>query len=443
MNLAHIAKRLSLPCASDLEIYGFSIDSRQVKPGDLFVAVLGERFNGHDFIQQAVENGAVAVLCSQPVEGLSVPQLLVSDTLDSLALLAKAHRSDTPVPAVALTGSNGKTSVKEMIASILPSPSLATRGNLNNHIGVPLTVLQLNQSHRYAVFELGANHPGEIAFTVDIVQPDVALINNIAPAHIEGFGSIQGVANTKGEIYQGLKPGGTAIVNDDDDYAHYWDELLLGKKVLRYSLKHKADVYVQNLHYASQGQASFELILPEASVTIELQVPGEHNVYNALAAASCCHALGLSAQAIAEGLARFKGVPGRMAFYPGLHHSTVIDDSYNANLRSVLTALKVLSERPGQRIFVFGDMGELGQWAEEHHEKVGLAARELGIEQLMTFGQYSEVSSKAFSGKGGHYASKEELAKALIPELDANTTVLVKGSRSSGMEAVVEKIVQS
>ncbi|QBR83384.1 UDP-N-acetylmuramoyl-tripeptide--D-alanyl-D-alanine ligase [Legionella israelensis] len=441
MNLTQISKCLSLPRSQDIEIRGFSIDTRQLCPGELFVAIKGATFDGQDFIFEAVNKGASAVLCRKAVEGLSIPQLIVDDPLQSLVELAKEHRRILKGPVIALTGSNGKTSVKEMIAAILPSPSLATKGNLNNHIGVPLSVLRLNASHRYAVFELGANHAGEIAHTVSIVSPDVALINNIAPAHIEGFGSVAGVARAKGEIYRGLKPGGTAVVNDDDDYSHFWDESLKDKKVLRFSLTKAADVYVRHLRFNEDGIPLFSLILPGDTIDVKLNVSGEHNVHNALAAAACCHAVGLSSQDIARGLQQFRGVSGRMTYLTGRNNALVIDDTYNANLRSTLTALSVLAARKSKRIFVFGDMGELGQWAEAHHEEVGTAARQLGIDKVFTYGNYSAFTRKAFTGPGQHYSNQEELISDLLNELDEETTVLVKGSRSSAMENVVRQLI--
>lgn len=441
MNLSQISDFLALPCFQDFEIKGFSIDSRKINPGELFVALAGDSFDGHDFILDAADKGASAVLCTRPVAGLSIPQLTVSDPLAALAGLARAQRSAMQGPVIALTGSNGKTSVKEMIAATLPSPSLATKGNLNNHIGVPLSVLQLKSAHRFAVFELGANHAGEIAHTVSIVQPDVALINNIAPAHIEGFGSIEGVARAKGEIYQGLQAGGTAVVNNDDDYAHFWDQGLGDKKILRFSLKAAADVCVRHLRFNDEGFPSFELLLPQESVDIELNVTGKHNVYNALAAAACCHAVGLSPAQIAAGLQRFQGVSGRMTYLAGKNKALIINDSYNANLQSSLTALSILAERKGKRILVFGDMGELGQWSEAHHEEVGSVARQLGIDQLFTCGKYSALTTKAFAGAGRHYANQEQLTADLLQELDEQTTVLVKGSRSSAMEKVVNQLL--
>ncbi len=342
---------------------------------------------------------------------------------------------------IALTGSNGKTTVKEMIAAILPKPAHATPGNLNNHIGAPLSVLRLRPEHRYAVFELGANHPGEIAYTVAIVKPQVALINNIAPAHIEGFGSIDGVARTKGEIYQGLAVGGTAIINDDDDYAHFWDELLIDKKIVRFSLTKPVDVYAQDISFNAQGWASFSLVLPSEHGQVNLQIPGEHTVRNALAAAACCYALGISLVDIVAGLQQFCGVAGRMTFLSGKNHSLVIDDTYNANLHSVLTAVKVLAKRQGRRILVLGDMGELGAWTQQHHEEVGYTAYRLGIDLLMTCGKHSEYSTRAFAGTAKHYPNHDELAQDLLPKLDKDTTVLVKGSRSAAMEKIVHWLV--
>ncbi|WED43225.1 UDP-N-acetylmuramoyl-tripeptide--D-alanyl-D-alanine ligase [Legionella cardiaca] len=441
MNLNYIAKLLGNSCPGDTLITGICIDSRQIKPGDLFIALAGERFDGHDFIEEVAAKGALAVVCSRINNKVAIPQLLVPDTLKALAKIAAAHRQTIQCPVIALTGSNGKTSVKEMIASILPKPAHATTGNLNNHIGAPLSVLQLNSTHRYAVFELGANHIGEIAHTAAIVQPHVALINNIAPAHIGEFGSIDGVAKAKGEIYHALDSAGTAIVNDDDAYAHFWDGILGSKKVLRFSLTKPADIYAHNICFNEQGCAQFDLTLPTGQAQVTMQVPGEHTVSNALAAASCCYAVGISLTDIVRGLSQFRGVPGRMTFLNGKNQSLVIDDTYNANLRSVLTAVDVLAKRQGRRILVLGDMGELGSWTQEHHEEVGYAAQRQGIDLLLTCGVHSAHTSKAFGLSAKHYKTQEELAQDLLKKLDANTTVLVKGSRSAAMEKIVHQLV--
>lgn len=441
MNLNTIASLLSQSCLINTDITGVCIDSRIIKPGNLFIAIQGEQFDGHDYVKEAEARGAVAAVVNHSLPDVQIPQFIVEDTVMALAKLAAAHRQDIHCPVIALTGSNGKTTVKEMIAAILPQPSQATKGNLNNHLGAPLSVLELNKQHHYAVFELGANHPGEIAHTVAIVHPDVTLINNIAPAHVEGFGSIDGVARAKGEIHQGLSADGTVVINDDDAYAHFWDNLISDKKTIRFSASHSADVYAQDVRLDTHGRGHFSLVLPTARADIELQVPGLHNVRNALAAASCCYAVGISIQDIQKGLNYFSGVKGRMTVLTGKNQSTIIDDTYNANLRSVLTALEVLAERPGKKIFVFGDMGELGDWATQHHEEVGLAAKQLGIDQLMSCGNYSLLAAQAFGTSGQHFSSQDELVQNILGKLEPDTTVLVKGSRSSAMEKIVHKLL--
>lgn len=440
-NLQEIAQLFGIADIEPVGFSGFCIDSRQITPGNLFVALIGEHFDGHDFILNAAQQGAVAILCERANPQVSIPQLVVSDTIKALGVLATAHRQSMSCPIIALTGSNGKTTVKEMIAAILPQPAYATFGNLNNHIGVPLSVLQLNNQYRYAVFELGANHPHEIAYTAGIVKPQVALINNIAPAHIEGFGSIDGVATSKGEIYEALPNHGTAIVNEDDDYAHFWDNLLINKQVLRFSLQKPVDVYAKNIDFNQQNCATFDLILPSGHRSITLRTPGEHAVSNALAAATSCYAAGVELDAIAAGLSQFTGVAGRLTFLTGKNQSLIIDDTYNANLRSVLAAIQVLSKRSGRRILVLGDMGELGAWTKQHHEELGRAAQSLGIECLMTCGIHTQHTAKAFGAPAKHYTSQEKLVQDLLTQLDANTTVLVKGSRSAAMEKVVHQVV--
>lgn len=420
---------------------GVSIDSRTLRPGELFVAMPGERFDGHDYVRAAQEAGAGAVICERFVDGIQIKQFVVPSALQALTELATRHRQRLSLRVVALTGSNGKTSVKEMIARILPKPAFATPGNLNNHIGVPLSVLKLTSDHRFAVFELGASHIGEIANTVRIVQPNVALINNIAPAHVEGFGGIEGVARAKGEIYQGLAKGGTAVVNEGDDYAHFWDDLFVDCSVLRFSVDGSTPVHAKDLLYDDEGKASFVMVTPVGEAPLKMNVPGCHHVSNALAAASCALSLDLNLEQIIDGLQQFQGVSGRMTFYDGPHHSVIIDDTYNANLRSVLTALDVLSKRRGVRIFVFGDMGELGEWTTEHHREVGLVARRMGIEHVLTCGQHSLSTSQAFGEGARHYDEKSKLTADLIPLLKAEATVLVKGSRSSAMEKIVQELI--
>lgn len=441
MKLSMVAAALHQPCSNDMTLSGLSIDSRQVKPGELFLALQGERLDGHRFIADAVAQGAAAIVCRERMPELAIPQLVVPDTQEALALIAMAHREHMTCPVVALTGSNGKTTVKEMVASILPKPAFATPGNLNNHIGVPLSLLSLNKAHRYAVFELGANHPGDIAQTVALVKPDVTLINNIGPAHLAGFGSIDGVARAKGEIHQGLAMGGTAVINADDAYAHAWDDVLVNKRTLLFSRMRATDIHARDVQVTAEGTARFVLVVPEGESAIQLQVCGLHNVSNALAAAAAAQALGISLPEIVAGLSTFTGVAGRLTYLSGKQKAVIIDDTYNANLRSTLAALEVLAKRPGRRIFIFGDLGELGEWTVAHHEAVGLAARELGVDMMLTCGSHSEVAAQAFGVSAQHCVNQDDVVKQAISYLDDNTTVLVKGSRAAAMEKVVCQLI--
>jgi len=441
MTLNEIAAQLGCPLMGSIDVKNIVIDSRQVEPGSLFVALKGDRFDGHDYMAAAEKLGAIGVLCEKKDVKLNIPQLIVPSSLAAMTQLATYYRQKMNCPVIAVTGSNGKTSVKEMIYSILPKPAHATPGNLNNHIGVPLAILQLKPEHRYAVFELGANHLGEIAHTAAMVKPIVTLINNIGPAHIAEFGSIDNVARAKGEIHQGLMPNGTAVINDDDEYAHFWDGLLIGKKILRFSIEKPSDLHAKEITLDADGRASFILVLPTGEAKVQLQIPGIHAVRNALAAAACCYAIGISLPDIVLGLTSFHGVSGRMTFLQGKNHALIIDDTYNANLRSVLAAVDVLSKREGQRILVLGDLGELGDFTQSHHEEIGRVAREKGIDRLMTCGNQSKFSTYAFGALAKHYVDQKQLAHDLLPYLNKQTTVLVKGSRSAAMEKVVHELL--
>lgn len=442
MTLDEIASWLELPQAAPIPLTGVSIDSRTIMPGHLFVAIRGEHFDGHDFIHDAYQKGAAAILCSQALADLPIPQLVMPCTMDALALIATRHRKRLGCEVIAITGSNGKTTVKEMIAALLPAPSFATPGNLNNHIGVPLSLLKLTPMHRYAVFELGANHEGEIAHTVAMVRPQVTLINNIAPAHLEGFGSIEGVIRAKGEIHQGLLPHGTAVINEDDSSSQCWNAFLTDKHVVRFSIKHAQTIYARDIQLDEKGGSTFILVTPEGEAAVRLSVPGMHNVSNAVAAACCVRAIGVPLSDIAQGLSTFTGVPGRLAFRTGKQQSRIIDDTYNANLRSVIAALDVLAAQSGQRIFVLGDLGELGAHSEAHHQEIGLAAKALGIDAMMTCGHHSIATTEAFGTLAKHYDSQDALLSDLLGKLDNHTTVLIKGSRSSAMERIVNHLIE-
>ncbi|MDF1683543.1 MAG: UDP-N-acetylmuramoyl-tripeptide--D-alanyl-D-alanine ligase [Legionellaceae bacterium] len=446
MNLREIAISLDLTVSEnmpgDVVITGVSIDTRTLEAGNLFVALRGTRVDGQQFIPEAIKRGASAVLCSELSPECNIPQLVYPDLEKALGLIATAYRASLSCPVVALTGSNGKTTVKEMLASILPKPAFATPGNWNNHLGVPLSIMKLNKTHRYAVLELGANHAGEIAYTSAMAKPHVTLINNISGAHIEGFGSIEGIAKAKGEIHQNLLPGGTAVINADDDYAHYWDDVLANKKILRFSAtQHDVDIYAKDIELNHTDGPRFKLVTPAGDMTIILKVPGMHHVLNALAAASCAYALHIALDKIAEGLAQFSGVPGRLTSRAGRHDAMILDDTYNANLSSVLAGIHVLAARKGKRVLVLGDMGELGEHSAAYHQEAGEVARTEGLDKVFTCGTQSHRAADAFGEQGQHFETQEALLEALLSLLDATTTVLVKGSRSSAMENVVNGLV--
>ncbi|WP_439509651.1 UDP-N-acetylmuramoyl-tripeptide--D-alanyl-D-alanine ligase [Marinimicrobium koreense] len=423
----------------DVEFRRLSTDTRTVQAGDLFLALRGERFDGHEFVQIAVDRGACGVVVDQPVPDLTVPQWVVPDTLAALGQVALLNRERFRGPLVAITGSSGKTTVRTMLAGILVRAGgvLATRGNLNNHIGVPLTLLELDEHHEYAVIEMGASGPGEIASYCQWAKPDVALINNVMPAHIEGFGSVEGVARAKGEIYTALDENGIAVINRDDAFASYWLSSLGGRRVISVSLdQQEADCRARDIEYRPDS-VLFTLITGNEEARVQLAVPGEHSVRNALAAAGCALALGLSAQAIARGLESFEPVAGRMSARRGWADALIIDDSYNANPGSVRAAIEVLAAHQGKRILVLGDMGELGEHSAELHREVGDRARERGLDRLVTLGPLSAQAAEAFGEGASAYRTHEEVIEALKGELDEHTRVLIKGSRSAGMDRVV------
>ena len=421
----------------DIDVNKFYIDGRQSVENGCYFALVGENLNGHDFINQAVNNGAVCAIVSQE-QPCNIPVILVDDTTKSLAELAVYHRQLFSLPVVALTGSCGKTTVKEMISSILADDALVTMGNFNNHIGVPLSLLGLDNHHKYAVFELGANHVGEIKLLSSIVKPDISLITNIAPAHLEGFGSIAGVARAKGEIFSSLTKNGLALVNIDDELVKQQAKLNHSGKVLNYSLVDaSADIYANNLTIDSLGNYSWDLIYQAKAISIQLTVPGKHNVMNALAAAAVGCALGINLPLIKEGLENFRGVKGRLAIKQGLFGARIIDDSYNANVRSVKAAIDVLSKYNGNNILVLGDLAETGDELNNHYQEIAKYAEQCQLDLLFTCGNSVQVVAQSFSAQAKHFATQNELISALRNILNENVTVLVKGSRSSQMENVV------
>ena len=428
----------------DCRFNAVSSDSRYIAAGDLFVALRGDNFDGAKFVAGAVQDGAVAALVNADSYRADAPcpQILVEDTRLSLGQLAAYWRRQFELPLIGITGSNGKTSVKEMLASILREHTadsdavLATKGNLNNDIGLPLTLLKLRAHHRYAVIEMGMNHPGEIDYLTHLAVPTIALINNAGSAHLAGLGSVESVARAKGEIFAGLNDNGIAIINADDDYADVWCELANGKSTVSFGLTHPADIQAtwQPLAFGSRITAT----TPVGEVVIEIAVPGVHNVRNALAATSAALALNIPLNTIAAGLANFAGVAGRLQRKAALRGAVVLDDTYNANPASLHAALEVLAQQKGKKILVLGDMGELGADAAHFHAEIGAEARQLGIDYLLAMGDLSSYAVDEFGDGADHFARLEELLAQLESHLDADTTVLVKGSRFMKMERVVQ-----
>ena len=427
----------------NLTIDAVTTDTRRITAGCLFIALKGERFDAHDFASDAVKNGAAALLVNQQV-AVDVPQVVVADTRLALGKIAAWVRQQSSARVVALTGSSGKTSVKEMTAAILREcgETLYTAGNLNNDIGVPLTLLRLTKQHQYAVIELGANHQGEIAYTTALTRPETALVNNLAAAHLEGFGSLAGVAKAKGEIFAGLPPQGTAIINADNNDWSNWQQMLDGKTVWRFSPEYKSDsdFYASQVSFGSQG-TSFVLHTPQGTTDIVLPLPGRHNIANALAATALALSVGAPLSAVAKGLSTLQAVPGRLFPISLGADRLLLDDSYNANVGSMTAAAQVLSEMPGYRVMIVGDMGELGTETVACHRQVGEAIRLAGIDKVLSTGNLSHHISNA-SGVGEHFSDKASLstrALALLSE-HQQITVLVKGSRSSAMEQVVQAL---
>lgn len=424
-----------------------STDTRTIQSGDLFVALVGERFDGHEYLQEAVDKGASAVMISRDVES-PVPFIQVKDTATGLAELAKFNRSRFEHPLIAVTGSSGKTTVKEMMSHILrkkvgEAEVLATRGNFNNHIGVPLTLLRLSQQHTYAVIELGASAEGEIAYTAKLAQPNVSILTNADAAHLEGFGDIDTVARTKGEIIDHLSAGGTAILNADSSYFSQWCERAQkdNKAIISFGLDGtKADVSASDIQTDGHGRCQFLIKTSNGEARIKLAIMGKHNVVNALTCTAASLALGLPLNEIVQSLESFNGVQGRLLEQAGVNESTVIDDSYNANPASVRAAIDTLATRDGQRIFVLGDMAELGAETQRAHAEMGAYAREAGIDMFCALGEFSRAAVDSFGDNAHWFATHDTLVRFLARNLSPNVTALVKGSRSANMDQVVADI---
>ena len=415
-------------------------DSRTVQHGDLFVALKGERFDGHDFVTKAAELGAAGVLVARPLPDIVIPQIVVPDTRIALGTLGAYWRSCFSLPVLALTGSNGKTTVKEMLRSILTAASgdrdavLATEGNLNNDIGVPLTLLRLRGHHLFAAIEMGMNHPGEIDYLARLAAPDVALVINAGTAHIGELGSRDAIAQAKGELISALKPGGIACVNMHDRFGAYWRQLAGERRVIGFGIlpedEVRGDVSGNTVSISCGGE----------TVSVRLRVAGAHNQHNALAAAAGAVALGIPMSVVRRGLEQFAGVAGRLQRLQGENGALVINDSYNANPDSVRSAIDVLAKQPGKRILVLGDMGELGAEAAQMHAEVGSYAQHAGLDALFAVGELTSHTVMQMGINAWHFENVDDLAGELVKLMAPNVTVLVKGSRFMKMERVVEKI---
>ena len=421
---------------NDQHINGVSTDTRSIQAGALFIALVGESYDPHEIIEAGKANQAAAVLVQRSVNA-SVPQIVVEDTYLALQQLAAAWRQQFSIPVIGITGSNGKTSVKELIKQILSTQGnvLATVGNLNNHIGVPLTLSNLNDEHQYAVIEMGANHAGEISTLANLSEPNVAVVTNIGPAHLEGFGSIEGVAHAKSELYENLSANGIAVVNADE---HYIDVLKgqIGERMqISFGMEKPADVSGKQI---SNDQV--EIVTPMGEVRVKPQVPGMHALLNILAATAVGLAIGLELEDIKTGIEKTQAAPGRLVRLEGLAGSKILDDSYNANPVSLAAALDVQANEPGEHWLVLGDMGELGDESVFMHKKAAEIAKQFGVVRLFAYGELTKHSVEAFGSGAFHYESHENLIEKLQNDLIAGVCVLVKGSRAMHLEKIVTAI---
>jgi len=428
---------------SDPALTGVSTDTRAIGAGQLFVALRGERFDAHDFLQTAVDSGAAALLVAD--EGklpAGIPAVLVDDTRLALGRLAAAWRARYAFPVIAVTGSNGKTTTKEMIAAILKAQFgdavLATRGNLNNDIGLPLTLLGMRETHRAAVIEMGMNHPGEIAYLAPLGAPTVALVTNAQRAHLEGMGEMDEVAREKGSIFGGLAANGIAVVNADDVYAELWVRMAAPHALRTFGIDRPADVFGKLRQHGLESE--IDLVAPEGEATIRLSIPGRHNARNAMAAAAACLAAGLPLSAVVAGLESFVGVKGRLQRRAGRNGADLLDDTYNANPDSVRAGIDVLAATVGRKLLVLGDMGEIGEASGQYHDEIGGYAKSQGIDRLFALGEATKAAVRNFGDGARHYCNIDKLLAAVDKELGPETTVLIKGSRFMKMERVADAL---
>jgi UDP-N-acetylmuramoyl-tripeptide--D-alanyl-D-alanine ligase len=432
----------------DLHVTGVTTDSRRIHQGNLFLALRGEQFDAHDFLESVANSSAAAVVAERVPDAYKLPALIVPDTQVALAEIARHWRRQFAIPVIGVTGSNGKTTVKEMIAAILHAYAgadhyLSTTGNLNNEIGVPLTVLRLQPQHRCAVIELGMNHPGEIALLTSVALPTVGLVNNAQREHQEFMQSVDAVAEENGSVLRALPADGVAVFPADDTYTAVWRSYAAEsgqRRVLTFGLSANADV--RGSYQAHAFGSAIKINIGDKAFSVNLSAAGSHNVLNALAAAACCHSIGVPNDVIALGLEAFQPVNGRLQRKQGVNGASIIDDTYNANPDSVRAAIDVLAQTGGSALLVLGDMGEVGDEGIAFHEEIGTYARTCGIKHLMTMGVLAQHATSAFGDAAKHFDTIENLLASLDASISSASTVLVKGSRFMKMERVVAHLTQ-
>ncbi|MFZ4538245.1 UDP-N-acetylmuramoyl-tripeptide--D-alanyl-D-alanine ligase [Propionivibrio sp.] len=444
--LAAAAAMAGKPVGDNVPFSGVSTDSRKIAAGDLFIALRGDHFDGHEFVAAVKAQGAAAAVvasdAAESLEEIGLPLIVVADTRLALGALATDWRARFSLPMIAVTGSNGKTTTKEMIASILKvafgDAVLVTQGNFNNDIGLPLTLLKLNATHRAAIIEMGMNHPGEIAYLTRIARPTVGLVTNAQRAHLAGMGTIETIATEKGSLFMGLAKPGVAVFNADDPWADLWRAQSAGRSVMNFSFERDADVTGR---YQARGLENRLAISAQGEqIEVVLTLPGAHNARNAVGAATAALAAGIPLATVREGLLAFRGIKGRLQRRTGLNGAILLDDTYNANPDSVRAGIDVLAATIGKKILVLGDMGEIGDMTGQFHDEVGGYAKSQGIDLLLAFGESSVLAVHNFGSGGQHFKKIEDLIAALAGELTPETTVLVKGSRFMRMERVADAV---
>lgn len=449
LNLKKTAELLAASYTeTPISFKGISLDSRQTERGNLFVAIRGNQWDGHGFVERAKAEGAVAALVERKLP-IDFPQIVVPDTKLALGVLAKYWRDQFVIPIIGVTGSLGKTTTKEMCGAILnqAGPTLISQGNQNNYYGVPLTLFKLSSVHRYAVIEMGTDRPGELAYLLNLVCPTVGIITTIAEVHLVvkegvGFQNLEGVFEEKTGLFHALFPKGCAIVNRDDDYFGRWKALLKDKKYLTFGFHPEAEIRAKALVSDVEQRYQFDLVTPKGEIHIALSSLGRHNIINALAATAVAIRLNVSLEKIKVGLENIPLLAGRMQLYTGINGSLILDDSYNANSRTVIAVMETLAECPAKkRIMVLGDMLQLGAVSSKEHHRVGEAAKKLKLDHLLTYGKESQISAHAFGENAQHFMCQQSLIQTLLRLLDKNTVVAVKGSRGMQMEKVVSCLI--